>query len=63
MDFAAPDACQAATWPLHFSATLVSVESSGLASTGVPAGSMLAAGLALVALGGFTIRAARRSRS
>jgi hypothetical protein len=63
MDFAAPDACQGATWPLHFAASLVEVEGSGLAGTGFDAGTMVIFGLALLAFGAITVRVARRSRS
>jgi len=62
MDFAAPDACQGATWPLHFTASLTSV-GGGLPNTGLDVGLLLAAGLVLLALGACTVLAVRRSRT
>jgi|GEM_PF-5271836 len=61
MDFAAPDECQGATWPLHFTASLTSV--AGLPDTGMNVRQLLAAGLALLALGGCIAVAARRYRT
>jgi hypothetical protein len=63
MDFAAPDACQGATWPLRFAASLVGAGGSGLAGTGFDTGTMVIIGLALLALGGVAVRVARGSRS